>query len=300
MATFIRNEDVSEDNDGVTTISGSQPHSFELGELDMPVYAERTTITIQPHTTDIPGQRLPMPVFTDGWRTTNFSQFIPLSGLDFLIGAEQLLILQTVELDDMLATIESENRYLIKVPRGETLYVATESSSACERTVCGSSRGFLLRLFDHTHQEAMCFRRELACSYCCFGCCLQEMQIIARSGHTIGRIKQEWTLLVPSFRVYDCHGELVYRIEGPDCAPCFMPAEAQFKILGRDNTVQYGDISNKWNEATSMFNIVINFPSGSTDQQLKALILGAAFLLEYMFFETSKRVSCFRSCTTSR
>lgn len=38
--------------------------------------------------------------FTVDWRTTNFSHFIPLSGLDFLIGAEEIIIQQTVELQD--------------------------------------------------------------------------------------------------------------------------------------------------------------------------------------------------------
>lgn len=50
--------------------------------------------------TDFPGSRRPIPVSTIDWRTTHLSQFTPIQGLDFLIGAEQVYIQQTVELND--------------------------------------------------------------------------------------------------------------------------------------------------------------------------------------------------------
>lgn len=47
-----------------------------------------------------PGPRRPIPVSTVDWQSTEQSQFIPVSGLDFLIGVENLIIQQTIELSD--------------------------------------------------------------------------------------------------------------------------------------------------------------------------------------------------------
>lgn len=55
----------------------------------------------------------------------------------------------------MLSTVESENRYTVKVPRGETLYLANESSSDWQRMCLGSGRGFQLTLYDPTQQQAL-------------------------------------------------------------------------------------------------------------------------------------------------
>lgn len=76
-------------------------------------------------------------------------------------------------ISSVLAYVESENRFEVKVPQGETLYIAAESSSTTQRMCCSSSRAFEMRLFDHSRQEAIQLRRKLACSSWMFGCCLQ-------------------------------------------------------------------------------------------------------------------------------
>jgi hypothetical protein len=73
----------------------------------------------------------------------------------------------------VVAYVESENRFEVKVPQGETLYIAAESSSKTQRMCCASNRGFELKLFDHSRQEAIRLRRKLACSSWLCGCCLQ-------------------------------------------------------------------------------------------------------------------------------
>lgn len=76
----------------------------------------------------------------------------------------------------VLTNIESENRYTVKVPRGETLYYATENSTSFQRTCFGSSRAFNMRLYDQTQQEALHFKRRLACGSFGFCCYLQVRQ----------------------------------------------------------------------------------------------------------------------------
>lgn len=294
-------------NHSAPSSSGSSPHmlqngrialqddtTLELGDanIDLPVFTSRSIITIQPGE----NERAPMPVSSEGWQTTSSSHFVPLSGLDFLAGAETVSIQQTVELQDLLATIESENRYLVKVPRGETLYLATEASSDCQRACCGSARGFKIKLFDQTRQLAMVFERSLACNICWFGCCLQELIVYASQGQIIGRILQQWTFLVPSFFVINGAGNIVYRIEGPPYLLCNLKKGSEFKILSQDGAIQHGTIKHLWDRDISNYNVLIDFPLDQTDREIKSLLLGAGFLLEYMFFEQSKRGKCKCCC----
>lgn len=71
-------------------------------EIDLPVFSEASTpITEQPQTTTtMTNLRRPIPVSTVDWQSTNASQFIPMHSLDFLIGADQLYIQQSIELND--------------------------------------------------------------------------------------------------------------------------------------------------------------------------------------------------------
>nr|CAD7202247.1 unnamed protein product [Timema douglasi] len=110
------------------------------------------------------------------WRTSNINHTIPLSGLEYLEGIDQVYIEQTVELTDLLAYIESENRYLVKIPQGETLFVAAETSSVLQRQLCGSHRGFQLDIYDQRRQQAFYLNRNLRCNVCLLGCYLQSTE----------------------------------------------------------------------------------------------------------------------------
>lgn len=265
-------------------------------EFHMPVYSERTTITIQPRRTE--DDRVPMPVSTANWQTTTFSHFIPLSGLDFLTIADQLIIQQTVELQDILSAVESENRYLVKVPYGETLYYGAEASGTLQRIFCGSSRSFYMKLFDQTRQQAILLKRRLACANCCCGCYLQKIKVFTPGGVLLGSVEQEWTLINPSFVVKDSDGNIEYVIEGPRRFPCSNYDGTTFTVLSRDGLTQLSTIIHEWNNMSGAFNIIVNFPADNLHPKMKAVFLGAGFLLEYMFFETSKRTNrCKKWCS---
>lgn len=77
----------------------------------------------------------------------------------------------------VLANVESENRYTVKIPQGETLFLACETSTAMQRMLHGSRRAFSMRLYDQTRQEAMSFVRRLAFSNFCCGCYLQVIKL---------------------------------------------------------------------------------------------------------------------------
>ncbi|KDR21466.1 Phospholipid scramblase 2 [Zootermopsis nevadensis] len=216
---------------------------------------------------------------------------VPPSGLDFLRGVNEVNIQQTVELVDILAYVESENRFEVKVPQGETLYIAAESSSQTQRMCCASNRGFEMRLYDQSRQEAIRLNRKLACSSWLFGCCLQELEVYSDVDLYTGSVIQEWTIAAPLFQLRNSSGQIIYRMTGPSSATtcCGSNYQAKFDILSPDCTNNVGSIVHAWDSLFSGYNLAVTFPTIEVTSEMKAVILGAAFLLEYMYFETSKR-----------
>ncbi|XP_039757865.1 phospholipid scramblase 2-like [Pararge aegeria] len=251
-------------------------------------------INIQPQTRE--SSRAELPVSTTGWQSnTTRGQFIPIHGLDFLIGASSLQIQQTVELVELTARIESENRYIVRVPQGEALYIASEVSTSTQRCLCGMGRGFVMHLHDSTRQEALVLHRRLAAASCWFPCRLQEMKVITPPGDYIGRIQQQWTWVVPFYLVRDVSDNVLYVIEGPVGWRRRSLQLSEFKILTGDSLRQVGKIAHAWDRELVSFTTNINFPVHAVQPKHKALILAAAFLLEYTYFESSK-FSCCRCC----
>lgn len=235
-------------------------------------------ISVQPQTAQ-DGSRAVLPVPTTDWRTNQRGQFIPINGLDFLIGVSTLVIQQTVDLHDLTSKIESENRYIVRVPNGEALYIANEASNASQRCFCGSGRAFVMHVHDNTRQEALQLRRRLAGASCCFPCRLQEMQVITPPGDYLGRIQQRWTFVVPFYLVRDSNDDVLYVIEGPTIRPCSNVVNAQFKIMSGDALREEGSIVHGWDREIVNFTTTLNMPEGATQPRHKALLLGATFLM---------------------
>ncbi|CAH2102168.1 unnamed protein product [Euphydryas editha] len=248
-------------------------------------------ISVQPPSHE--GTRAELPVSTTDWRSSSRGQFIPLHGLDFLIGATSLLIQQTVELNDLTSRIDSENRYVVRVPHGESLYVASEVSSKAQRSLCGTGRAFVMHLHDSTRQEALMLKRRLAAASCLFPCRLQEMTVVTPPGDYIGRIQQQWTWVVPFYLVRNATDDVLYVIEGPATMRQSALQLSEFKILSGDSLRQVGKISHGWDRELVSFTTNVVYPTVTVQPKHKALLLAAAFLLEYTYFERMKN-SCWR------
>jgi len=91
--------------------------------------------------------------------------------------------------------------------------------------------------------------------------------------------------------VKDQTGEPVLRIEGPFC-PCSCCGDVEFKVVSLDDQ-EVGMITKQWTglgkEAfTDADNFGISFPL-DLDVKVKATLLGALFLIDFMFFETQNQ-----------
>ncbi|SPP73976.1 phospholipid scramblase 3 [Drosophila guanche] len=243
------------------------------------VYDSHISITSQPR----PGSeapRIPLPTVT-GSRT-----FMPLSGYDCLADLPSVHIEQTFELNESLTAVSSENRYVVRSPLGDAVFAASESSTENNRLLWGAGRPFQMHLLDKTHQEALVFRKKFALGSMC--CQAKSLEIWIPPGNVLGRVVQSPTFMQPEFFIEDGNtGQPVFCVEGPAnsgfCCFC-LPKECYFKVHSGGNL--RASIDHKWMASKSQYTTNIYYSDAKLTAKERALILGSAFLLEYMYFQT--------------
>lgn len=112
------------------------------------------------------------------------------------------------------------------------MYLATENTDCCTRNCLGSYRPFDMKVLDLYNNEIIHFYRPLACSGCCFPCCLQSIDISSPPGKLIGRVKEEWSILSNNYSIKNHLDETILRIEGP-CCTCKCCNDVDFKVWDR-------------------------------------------------------------------
>lgn len=211
--------------------------------------------------------------------------FNPRSGLDFLYGLASIFIEQTYELNDFLSAVSSENRYTVRGPSNEALYGVSESSDPSDRC-WGSLRPFQLSLIDRSHQEVLLLKKNLGCGiFCCF-CKNQFLEIWATPGTLIGCIQQDYGLTSREIILMNEDVNTVFRIPIPLTDAIRMPKETHFRVMDAELRVQKGTITRAWNVSSSSYTNNIYFSEPELDVRLKALFVGAAFMLEYLYFQS--------------
>ncbi|XP_055919340.1 phospholipid scramblase 1 [Eupeodes corollae] len=253
--------------------------------FDPTVFEGPTSITSVPREPQ-GNLRIPLPVSTIENQPTNGSRtYIPLSGYDILADLPSVHIEQTFELNATLTSVSSENRYTVRSPFGDAIFSASESSTSNHRLCWGSNRPFQMHILDKTHQEALSLHRELALGMLC--CQPKNLEVWAPPGDLLGRIVQIPSVLVPEFVIENEFHDHLYRIEGQNNAGfcCFCPPkETYFKIYnGNDMSAS---IHRKWSQRSSQYTTNIYYSDPSMDIKSKALCLGAAFLMEYLYFQS--------------
>ncbi|KAF7268458.1 hypothetical protein GWI33_018349 [Rhynchophorus ferrugineus] len=193
-------------------------------------------------------------------------------GLEYLTMIDQLLVHQKVEVMEALTGFETKNKFTVKNSLGQKVYYAAEESDCLTRNCCGPLRPFDMKILDNYQNEVIHLHRPLACDSCCFPCCLQSMEVSAPPGTIVGTVEQEWSIFCPSFAIKNASGDTVLRVEGPFCTMSIC-GDVEFKIMSSDGSVQVGKISKQWSDA-----------------RMKAVMLGACFLIDAMFFEKAKEV----------
>uniref|UniRef100_A0A8C5M9Z0 Phospholipid scramblase n=2 Tax=Leptobrachium leishanense TaxID=445787 RepID=A0A8C5M9Z0_9ANUR len=209
-------------------------------------------------------------------------------GLEYLSQIDQLLVHQQVELLEAFTGFETNNKYEIKNSLGQRVYFAAEENDCCTRNCCGAARSFTMTIIDNTGREIIKLLRPYRCSSCCFPCCLQKLEVQAPPGATIGYVKQNWHPCLPKFTILNDREEEVLKISGP-CMPCSCCTDVNFELKALDGETSVGRISKQWTGLVKEYftdadNFGVQFPM-DLDVKLKAVVLGACFLIDFMFFE---------------
>ncbi|XP_033764118.1 LOW QUALITY PROTEIN: phospholipid scramblase 2-like [Pecten maximus] len=220
-------------------------------------------------------------------------------GLEYLTKLDQLIIKQQMENLEVFTGWEAANKYKILNTNGQQVYFAAEESGMCGRQCCGSSRGFSLHITDNTGQEIIKCVRDFKC---CVGLCwlanfdawAHEIAVEAPVGTVVGYVRQERSLWTPHYSIRDASRETVFNIKGPCCVVNGCCWDQDFIVWSKDWTDEVGKISKKWSGFTrelntEVDNFGINFPM-DLDVKLKAVMLGAVFLIDFIFFEQKQNL----------
>jgi len=212
------------------------------------------------------------------------------AALNYLAQVDQLLIHEQIQMLQLFTGFEGQNKFKIRNAMGQEVFYAVESSDCCARQCFGSFREFNMKILDNYGAEVLNFYRPLRCSSCCFPCCLQTIEVMGPSG-VLGHVRQDWSILQPNFTILDASGAEVLKIVGPICAcQCF---DVNFDIFTVSNGAQVGRISKQWSGLlremfTDADNFGVSFPL-DLDVSIKAVLLAAVFLIDFMYFEDRQR-----------
>nr|XP_020752423.1 phospholipid scramblase 2-like [Odocoileus virginianus texanus] len=148
-----------------------------------------------------------------------------------------------------------------------------------------------MRILDLLGREVITLERPLRLNCFCIPCCLQEIEIDAPPGVPIGYVTQIRHPFLPKFRIQNEDRKDVLKIIGP-CCMCSCCGDTDFEIKSLDGKNVVGKISKQFTGIvreifTSYSNFDIQF-SSDIDVKMKAVILGACFLIDFMFYEKKR------------
>ncbi|XP_019359089.1 PREDICTED: phospholipid scramblase family member 5-like isoform X2 [Gavialis gangeticus] len=206
-----------------------------------------------PGSSDLPDQNKSI-VPTSAWKQASPPHDLP-PGLEYLNQLDQIIIHQQVELLEAL--------------------LGTETSS---------------KIADNAGQEVITVNRPLRCNSCLFPCFLQELEVQSPPGTIAGYVVQNWDPLLPKFTIKNESKEDVLKIIGP-YATCGCLGDVDFEVKALNEISPIGKISKYWsgfvNDVfTNTANFGIQMPV-DLDVKIKAVMIGACFLIDLMFFEHS-------------
>ncbi|CAL9684642.1 unnamed protein product [Knipowitschia caucasica] len=216
-----------------------------------------------------------------------------LPELAYLAQIDRILIQQKVNYAEMVTNWEMSKDYILKNSMGQQVFTARESgANFLAAQFFGLLRPFDIHIVDNFGREILTVIRPVKCGSCCFPCCLQEVEIQSPPGVPIGYIEQNWHPFWPKFTVTDANRSAQLKIKGP-CCDCTCCSDVNFDVLSLDEDTVVGQITKQWagflqEGFTDADNFGVSFPM-DLDVRVKAVLLGAVFLIDFMYFETNKK-----------
>ena len=197
-----------------------------------------------------------------------------------LAAATGLVVQQEKEKWEIVTGLETKNRYRVSDETGNALfYVAEQGDGFGElitRWFLKAARPFTMHVMTLPGDPVFVLQRP-------FRFFLHSIEVQDATGSVLGSVRMRFHLLRRIYDVTDGNGSVTARIVGPFLRPWTFNIEC-----GGD---QSGQIKKKWSGAvTELFTDAdkfgITFPR-QADPRLKAVLLGAVFLIDAAHFENS-------------
>ncbi|RUS77187.1 hypothetical protein EGW08_015054 [Elysia chlorotica] len=199
-------------------------------------------------------------------------------GLEYLQQVDQLLVKQKMEAVEAFTGFETNNKYEIRNSMGQRVYMAVEDTCCCTRNCCGSARPFDMKIMDNQKREVMHLSRPLRCRTCWCPCCLQDMFCDSVNYADLCKNSKK--------KKKDSVGIAVLSTPG---GFCMMEYIFTIPVSSKDGETFVGQITKQWSGLakeifTDADNFGVSFPI-DLDTKTKATLLGAVFLIDFMYFE---------------
>ncbi|XP_053455833.1 phospholipid scramblase 4-like isoform X1 [Nycticebus coucang] len=210
-------------------------------------------------------------------------------GLEYLTQLDKIHVFQHFEPLKMITHFEANNRYDVKNNSDQMVYIVNEDTNESTRNTYHSLRPFVLRVTDCMGREIMTMQRPFRCSCCC--CCCpsarQEMEVQCPPGVTLGFVKQDWSLCRAVYSIQNEKKESEMRVRGP-CILTDGGSDSVYEVTSPDGVSHIGRIIRQWRGVLSLTtdadHFDIQFPL-DLDVKMKAMIFGACFLIDFMYYE---------------
>ena len=195
--------------------------------------------------------------------------------MEQLRSATSLVVSQKKEWGEILTGFETRNKYVVSDTSGRTLYFAAEEKgSLLALWFLRALRPFTIVLLTEQGREVMRIDRV-------FRFYFHRAEVVDSQGISLGAIERRFSILRRKYTVYDSSGTEIYQLFGPLLHPW------TFNI--RKNGTEYGKITKKWSgmlkeSFTDADTFGVSFPV-EWDIKLKALFMGAVFLIDFVHFE---------------
>lgn len=197
---------------------------------------------------------------------------------------------QKVELLEAIVGWETPNKYTIKDQFGNKVFYAGEETQCLSRNILGKCRPFTVVIKDIRGMDVLRIDRGLDCACCCALFCADSLTVSTANGQKLGSVCEKFNIFSPVFSIKDAGGNTRLKIEGPMCPLTVCGGSVVFKLLTPDGVTigavskEYGGLVRELFTDADQFNIT--FPP-DLEPSIKAVCLGALFLIDYQYFEAS-------------
>lgn len=211
------------------------------------------------------------------------------SYVDHLKEVSSFHVFQDVDVLKVAVGWESPTFYTIKDQTGRELFRANELTDCLGRQFCCNDRPFNIQFKDLNNRHFLTLDKRASCSWFCGYFCRDTVLVTTPMGELVGSIEEDFHIIYPRFNLRNSEGQIVVRVLGSCCGCNTCWRDVVFELSTRDG-VKIGEITKNWSGfgrelLTEAHQFHLNFTQVDTSAPMKAVCLGALFLIDFMYYQ---------------